>query len=62
LAEEAAGFGLERPVVDGLRIFNFALGPRADRVRGSDGDGDEVKRLLFLGVEKFGGFGADLWL
>ena len=31
-AEQAAFFGLERAVVDGFRILDFALGPGADRV------------------------------
>ena len=33
LAEETALFGFEGPVVDRLRVFHFALGPRANDFR-----------------------------
>ena len=38
LAEQAAFFGLERAVVDGFRIFDFAGGPAADAVWRGDAD------------------------
>src|SRR5256885_15842725 len=36
LAKQTALLGLEGPVVDRLRILDFALAPRPHRVRGSD--------------------------
>ena len=42
-AEQAAFFRLERAVVDRLRILDFALGPGADGVGRSDGDGDLIE-------------------
>ncbi len=43
LAEQAAFFGLERAVIDRLRVFDLALAPGADRVGRSHGDADLVK-------------------
>ena len=33
LAEKATFFRLKRPVIDGFRVFHFALGPRANDFR-----------------------------
>jgi len=43
-AEEAVALGLERAVVDGLRLGDFAVGPRTDffRTRQADADGIEI--------------------
>jgi len=38
LAKQTALLGLEGPVVDRLRILDFAFAPRPHRVRGSDPD------------------------
>ena len=38
LAEEAVLLGLQRAVVDGLRLLDLAVGPRADGVRGGQAD------------------------
>ena len=38
LAEEAVTLGLERAVVDGLRLLDLAVAPRADVVRGGQAD------------------------
>ena len=38
LAEEAVTLGLERAVVDGLRLLDLAVAPRADLVRGGQAD------------------------
>ena len=38
LAEEAVLLGLERAVVDGLRLLHLAVGPHADRVGGGETD------------------------
>ena len=43
LAEQAALFGLERAVVDRLRVFDLALAPGADRIGRSHGDADLVE-------------------
>ena len=48
LAEEAAFFGFERAVVDGLGIFDLALRPRTDRIGRCYGDGDRVEFSLWL--------------
>ena len=45
LAEQAVAFRLERAVVDGFGLFNFAVGPFADQVRGRQTDLDGVKRI-----------------
>ena len=44
-AEEAVPFRLEGPVVDGLRLLDFAEGPRADHFRGGELDPDRVEVL-----------------
>src|SRR5438093_12452828 len=43
-AEEAVALGFERAVVDGLRLGDFAMGPRTDffRTRQADADGIEI--------------------
>src|SRR3990172_5283878 len=46
-AEQAIAFGLERPVVDGLRLLHFAVGPGPDLLRRSNSDLDCVE-LFFL--------------
>src|SRR5438034_2308851 len=47
-AEEAVALGLEGPVVDGLRLFDFAVGPRADLLGRSQPDLDRVELLVLL--------------
>src|SRR3954454_17678787 len=44
-AEQAVTFGLERAVVDGLRLLDLAEGPAADLVGRRDADLDLVKGL-----------------
>src|SRR4029453_5263029 len=46
-AEEAVALGLERPVVDRLRLLDFAVRPRADLLRRSKAGLDRVE-FLFL--------------
>ena len=48
LAEEAAFFGLEGPVVDGFRVLHLALGPGSDDFRRCDDDGDLIEGLWAL--------------
>src|SRR5262249_14993493 len=43
LAEQAVLFGLERAVVDRLRLGHFAVRPAPDHVRGSQPDADLVE-------------------
>src|SRR5687767_4131911 len=54
-AEETVALGLEGPVVDGLRLLDFAEGPRTDLLgrRHADADGIEmlVRRELLEQVE-----------
>ena len=47
LAKQAIAFGLERAIIDGLGLGNFAVGPGADGLGGSelDADGIEVRGL-----------------
>src|SRR5665213_2974516 len=42
-AEQAVALGLEGPVVDGLRLLDFAVGPRADLLRARQRDADLVE-------------------
>jgi hypothetical protein len=51
LAKQAAFFRFEGPVIDRLRIFDFALAPRPHRVRG----GDSNRHL----IEAYGAFFTD---
>ncbi len=53
LAEEAVTLGLERAVVDGLRLLDLAVAPRADVVRGGQAD---LKLVEEVNVEHFGCF------
>jgi hypothetical protein len=53
LAEEAAFFRLKGPVVDGLRILNFAVAPGANGVGCSHRDGDLVKANTALFTDEF---------
>ena len=46
LAEQAIALGLEGAVVDGLRLFDFAVRPFTDHLRRSDADFDRVKRCV----------------
>ena len=46
LAEQAVALGLEGAVVDGLGLFDLAVGPLTDLFRGSDADLDGVKRCV----------------
>ena len=52
-AEQPVAFGLERAVVDGLRLGHLAVGPRQDLVRRrqADADGVEVRHQRTLRVE-----------
>ncbi len=43
LAEEPVLLGLERPVIDGLRLRDLAARPRADLLRGREADLDSVE-------------------
>src|SRR5437762_8519705 len=43
-AEEPIAFGLERPIVDGLRLLDFAVRPVADLLRRRELDANRVKR------------------
>src|SRR5256885_984591 len=47
-AEQAVALGLEGPVVDGLRLLDFAVGPRADLLGRSEPDLDRVELLVLL--------------
>ncbi len=53
LAEEAVTLGLERAVVDGLRLLDLTVAPRADVVRGGQAD---LKLVEEVNVEHFGCF------
>ena len=44
-AEQTVAFRLKSAVVDGLGLFDFAVRPRTDLLRRSNGDFDFVKRL-----------------
>ena len=55
LAEQAALFGLERAVVDGLGVLDFPLGPGADGVRRGDGDGDVFHLVDLVQPEQLAG-------
>ncbi|MDT4856082.1 hypothetical protein FQZ97_904580 [compost metagenome] len=48
-AEQAVAFGLERAVVDGLGLLDFAERPRADFFRRSQADADGIE--VFVGCE-----------
>ena len=45
LAEEAVLFGLQGSVVDGLRLFNLALGPATNVVGGGESDAELVEEV-----------------
>ena len=47
-AEETIALGLERAVVDRLRLLDLAEGPRTDLVRRGDADLDGIELLLLL--------------
>src|SRR2546430_11236117 len=47
-AEQAVALGLEGPVVDGLRLLDFAVGPRTDLLGRSEPDLDRVELLVLL--------------
>src|SRR5215475_14155013 len=44
-AEQAVALGLEGAVVDGLRLFDLAVGPRQNLLRGRNRDPDLVEDL-----------------
>jgi hypothetical protein len=46
-AEQAIALRLEGAVVDGFRLFDFAVGPGTDLLRRRETDGDRVE-FLFL--------------
>src|SRR5207244_2555855 len=50
-AEQAVLLGLQRAVVDGLRLLHLAVGPRADLIRGGQADTEliEVVDVQHLG-------------
>jgi hypothetical protein len=47
-AEQAVALGLERTVVDGLGLANFAVGPRTDLLGRGDADLDGIELLDLL--------------
>ncbi|MNM39452.1 hypothetical protein D3C81_502310 [compost metagenome] len=47
-AEQAIAFRLEGTVVDGFRLFDFAVGPRTDFLRRSETDLDCIEGLVGL--------------
>ena len=47
LAEEPILFGLERAVIDGLRLGHLAVGPAADLLRRRQADADGIKIVYF---------------
>ena len=47
-AEQTIALGLEGPVVDGLRLFDFAIGPGADLLGRCNADLDRVEVFFFL--------------
>ena len=53
LAEQTAGFGLERAVVDCFGVLNLAVRPRTNRIRGSETDGNAVKTRVAVETENF---------
>jgi len=55
LAKEATLLGLERPVIYGLRVLHFALGPGANRFRGSHRDGDVFDLINLIQSEQLAG-------
>src|SRR5947207_4841878 len=44
-AEQPVALRLERPVIDCLRLFDLAIGPRADTLRAGDRDPDLIEAL-----------------
>src|SRR5690606_29411420 len=44
-AEQAVALRLEGAVIDGFRLFDFAVGPRENLLRGRDRDADLVEDL-----------------
>src|ERR1035437_6790346 len=59
-AEKAALFRLERAVIDGFRILDFTLAPRADGLRRGKRDADIINLINLVEAEDFTGvfFGA----
>jgi len=51
-AEESPFLWLERPVVDGLRILDLALGPRADVLGGGHLDGHVIDLIDLVQTEQ----------
>ena len=52
-AEQAVTLRLEGTVVDGFRLFNFAVGPGPDHLRGCQADSDGIELFnLSLGLEQ----------
>src|SRR5690606_29411682 len=49
-AEQAVPLRLERPVVDGLRLLDLAIGPGANPLRAGDRDADLVEALRARGL------------
>src|SRR6185503_7427687 len=56
LAEQAVALGLERAVVDRLRLLDLAVGPGRDLLRGGDREADRVE------IEEVEGVGLPLLL
>jgi hypothetical protein len=60
LAEQAALFGLEGPVVDGLRVLHLSVAPLPDGFRGGQGDGDGIEPRAGVQTEDRGGHDAGI--
>ena len=60
-AEQAAFFGLERAVIDGLGVLDLSLGPGPDGVGRRDGNRDVLHLVDLVQPEQFPGafFGAN---
>src|ERR1043165_943808 len=52
-AEQAAFLRLKSPVIDGLRVFYFPLGPGTNRFRGGHGDSDVFDLVDLIQSEQF---------
>ena len=49
-AEQAVALRLERTIVDGFRLFYFAVGPRTDFFRGRQTNFDRVELFILLNL------------
>ena len=48
-AEQAVAFGFERPVIDGFRLLDLAVGPRLHQIRGSQRNTNSAEAQRVLG-------------